>query len=68
MIKIKKNRCVYEIFKVFIICLKKFYIILLLEYIIVYNFWEKNVMKSLVVINVLNLFIWIYYFRIKFIF
>lgn len=41
MIKIKKNRCVYEIFKVFIICLKKFYINLLLEYIIVYNFWEK---------------------------
>lgn len=34
----------------------------------VYNFWENNVMKSLVVINVLNLFIWIYYFREKFIF
>lgn len=34
----------------------------------VYNPWEKNVMKSLVAINALNLFTWIHYPRTKFIF
>lgn len=68
MTKTKKNRCVYEILKVFITCLKKLYIILLSEYITVYNPWEKNVMKSLVAINALNLFTWIHYPREKFIF